>query len=103
MDLEQLKVIMETIGVATGTAKTFGIFWLIIQLLKFIFGYSLGGGIALGAYKIISRVVRSFVEEESFGKALRQIVDSERAYGSFTRGERENIINLVKLGMEHRK
>ncbi|OEU68422.1 MAG: hypothetical protein BBJ57_02335 [Desulfobacterales bacterium PC51MH44] len=105
MDLEQLKATMDSIGIATGAAKTFGIFWLVIQLLKYIFAYSLGAGIAFGVYKVVNRLIRSFIEndlETLFMKKLRKMVRAD-GYGHITDSEREEILEVFKLGLKANK
>ena len=42
MDIEQLKMILETIETMGGDAKEFGIWWLVVMALEGLAGYGLG-------------------------------------------------------------
>jgi hypothetical protein len=99
MDLEQLKIIMETIGAATGAAKTFGIFWLAIQLVRIIFTFSLLGGVAIGIYKTIRYLIDKTSAENSFIKSLRQVACPDYAYGNVRQSQKTEIFNAVLRGV----
>ena len=107
MDLEQLKAIMETIGIATGAAKTFGIFWLAIQLIKVLVGYSLVAAVIFTFYKIINRLISSVHDVSngvSFLKVLRSfVVVTENNYGTVTNHEKDMILKAIKFGMERQE
>lgn len=96
--LEELKVIMETLGTATGAAKQFGLFWLGIELIKTIFAYALGGAVILVAWKLVSKVVIS-IQEQSFVRSLRYLVRTDMAYGAITIEEKTEILSVIKKGL----
>ncbi len=62
--IEELKIIMETLGVATGAAKQFGILWLSIELVKVVFAYAIGGALIFVAAKLLGKLV-AIVQEQA--------------------------------------
>lgn len=97
--IEELKMVMETLGVATGAAKQFGIFWLAIELFKVVLAYSLGAT-AMFVFMKISYKILALVRENSFALSLRQIVSPESAYGAMTTSEKTAIIGVLKRGLK---
>ena len=103
--LEELKVIMETLGTATGAAKQFGIFWLSIQLVEVVFGYVLGGAVLYSIVKIIHRVVtvlKDNADEVAFVYSLRMLVEPNTT-GDLYSFHKNNIFKAVKRGMEKKE
>ena len=100
--IEELKVIMETLGTATGAAKQFGVFWLSIELVKVVLGYALGGAALYSVVKIIHKIISSVKEatdEVEFVYSLRRIVDPT-ATGTLWSSQKNDIFKVIKRGME---
>ena len=100
--LEELKVIMETLGTATGAAKQFGVFWLSIELIKVVLGYALGGAALYSVVRIIHKIISTLkdaADETEFIHSLRRLVDTE-AYGHITNDEKNIMTKAIKLGIE---
>ncbi len=101
--LDELKIIMETLGTATGAAKQFGIFWLGIELLKVVLGYTLGGIGIFVAAKIIFKFMSTIQTDNSFIKTLRRIINPNDDWGPVIDSEKEEILEAVRLGKESAK
>ena len=97
--MEELKLILETVGQATGAAKQFGIFWLSIYAVKVLGGYVLGGGAVYGAYRL-GKMGIAIAIDHSFATSLRGIVCPSQNYGSLTIAEKDRIVEAVKKGMD---
>ena len=98
MDLEQLKMILETIGAATGAAATIGK-WLVARMfIDMIIGYAVGFTALTMLYKCVSHAVKS-IRDNCFSHKLREIV-LPGASGDIYESEKTAIINVIKKGLE---
>ena len=95
--IDELKIIMETLGQATGAAKSFGFYWLTIELLKVIFTTGLVGSSLLIVYKSSSKIILSM----SRAKSIRDIVLPENAYGDITTYEWSQVLKFMLEGSKN--
>jgi len=102
MDIEQLKLIFETLSGVTGAAKSIGVFWLSIYLFEIICIYALGGAAVFALFKVLSRLV-SILNDNTFACSLRHLVCPGEAYGVLTKNERELILTTIKRGLKEAK
>lgn len=100
MDIEQLKLILQTIQAAGAGAKQIGIIWFIIYGLKVFGGGLLIGSLIFAAYKVADKILYIFNETEKFVMELRDIVLNESSYGSITKSEKTEIRKAVIRGID---
>lgn len=97
--VEEIKIIMEMFGTATGAAKQFGLVWLGIELLKQIFAYTLGGAVIFLTARLLGQLVQ-VIQEESFAKTMRRmVVNPDDAWGKVTSTEKKMILNALRRGL----
>jgi hypothetical protein len=102
MDIEQLKLILETVGTATDGVRDFAIAWLAIEAAKYVLGYAVGAACLVATYKIMMRLIGA-LRENMFAKEIRNLVCPELPYGEITDREKREIMEVVKAGMERKK
>jgi len=103
--IEELKIIMETLGTATGAAKQFGIFWLSIECARLVFAYVLGGAGLYAFVQIIHKIINAIKDsndEVEFAYSLRRMV-LPKAYGSIYEHEKLLIAEAVQRGIKASK
>ena len=99
MDIEQLKLILETIQSTTGDAKHVLIMFLSYSGLKMLIGYVLTGLGIWFSYKCVRSLLNNF-KEYMFACSLRGMVCPGLNHGDLTTSEKDKIINAVRLGMK---
>jgi hypothetical protein len=96
--MEELKIIMETIGAATGAAKDFGIFWLAIRLLEIIFQYVLGAAIVFVIYRTVENIITR-VSAATFATEIKDYIFPDSIGDSLRSREKKEIMKIIKRGM----
>ncbi len=98
MDLEQLKMILETVGNATGAAYTIG-GWLIVRMfLESLLGYAVGFTALVILYKCILMGCK-MGQDHCFSHSLREMI-SPGSSGDLYPGEMAAIKDTLKKGLE---
>ena len=97
--IEEFKIIMETVGVATESAQEIGILWLCVELVKVIL---LHGVIVFGVIVSAKLIIRAISIQDSvaFVRKLRNIThpdDRESYWVSLE--EKRNIVDTINRGM----
>ena len=95
MNIEQLKMILDTIGSTTGEVKTFAISWLALDFISALIGWSILWILIFLAYKIASPVVSSSLRLTQ----LRNLVDPGRS-GYVSSYEYKEIKDAVERGLK---
>lgn len=98
-DIEQLKLILETIGQTTESAKWVLLAWLGVDLLK----TTIGAIITLVAIVIIVRAVTGLVFDNIFGRVCRDMVIDGQIGTYINERERDRVQKIIKLGLEAEK
>jgi energy-converting hydrogenase Eha subunit E len=92
--LEELRIIMETIGTATGAAKDFGILWLVIRLLETVLKYTLGAVAIFAAYRTIENIITR-VSAASFATMIKDVIFPNSIGDSLRASEKKEIIKIL--------
>lgn len=98
MDIEQLKLIVSTIGNAADGARDFAMAWLLIEAGKALLGYLIGAAGIVALYKVASNLVHLW-RESLFATEIRNMVLPHDAWGPITNFEKEKIMETLRAGM----
>jgi hypothetical protein len=74
MDIEQLKLILETVQGITGDAKTAAIWWMALHYGLQILNHLLVAGVVITVAIIVARTVMHFEEDEKFIREMRDVL-----------------------------
>ena len=98
-DINQLKLILETIGQTTESAKWVLLAWLGIDILKIVIGWA--GGIIL--LKLVITVLTNIFSMNCFGKQCRDAVIPGEQGTHVSDSERRKVMETIRLGLEAKK
>lgn len=93
MDIEQLKLVIETVKSVSGDAQAVAIWWLVLDKLLPIIAWLI---VAALAYKIISVLVHKVLLEKECEETLKILRDTLGCgYGYLSQEERNRIVKKV--------
>ena len=97
MDLEQLKLILDTIQSMGGDAKEFGMWWLACSLIRPLLLFAFGVGAVTAARAVLLSMVRSAnVSHEVARKVGCPVL------GMWSRSDTRNVLDRIDGLMAHR-
>ena len=91
MSIEQLQMILSTLGTATESAAILGYLWLALDLL----GMLIGAAVFLGALVLVGRLIQSIQLDMEFHKSLQQAANLYPD-GRLTPGEKAIILKQLQ-------
>lgn len=97
MEIEQLKLILETVNSFGGGAKTFAIVYVAFKTLTYILGY----GCLLFAIVLSYKIGKQALIDNLFVYKLRTFVGPGRDWGYLTLSDKEKIVNAIKRGLSN--
>ena len=93
MDIEQLKLVIETVKSVSGDAQAVAIWWLVLDKLLPIIAWLI---VAAGVYKIISVFGHKVILEKECEETLKILRDALGVgYGYLSQDERNRLIKKV--------
>jgi hypothetical protein len=98
MDIEQLKLVLQSVDGVTEGAKQIGIGWLALDFLKDLLGYGLGFYGISKATKLIYTIVEGMIATSRLGE-IRDIVVPGQRGTSVSRGELNRIFEACRAGV----
>lgn len=102
MDIEQLKLVLETVKSTTGDAKQIGLVWLAVEGLSNIVGPLCGLTVAFLAARTglsIARMYKSDDNDHAFAIGMRAKLMPDRSYGRVSEYERKFMLNKVAAAL----
>lgn len=97
MDIEQLKLVLQSVDGVTEGAKQIGIGWLALDFIKDLFPFALGFFVAAKAAKLI----QASVAESSRMQALRDRVFPDQIGTTVSSSEFRRVQNLLEVGIKN--
>lgn len=76
MDIEQLKLILEAANAAGEGAMTLAYLWIGKSIALSLVGYSIWGGLVLGVYKVISRLITVVFNADKIANVAREVLNA---------------------------
>ncbi len=97
MDIEQLKLILETVRGATGDVKDVAIYWLALEAGKVVVGYVASGIGIYALVKVIKMIIAAVATNTM--STLRDIVLPDQAGTYVTASEIARVREAIVYGM----
>lgn len=102
MDIEQLKLILQTVEAATGGAKDVAVYWLALEAGKVLLSFATTIVIAVGLYKLARTLITRLIDDHVIDKTM-VIMRNEalplQAYGSVGLSEAKEVLRVFRKGL----
>jgi hypothetical protein len=98
MDIEQLKLILQTVEATTGNAKDVAVYWLALEGGKAVLDYAIAGAAIYAVFKVVTRLT-SYIPTP-FEKRMRDIVIPHMSGTVVVDSERRQIESALRKGLE---
>ncbi len=96
MDIEQLKLILQTVEATTGNAKDVAVYWLVLEGAKALLDYGIWFGVLYASFKTAEQLVSLIPNRAA---ELRDMVLPRMAGTHVTAGEISEVKAVILKGL----